>query len=44
MIEPNLPVCVLICLDVYLEAKIGQKYAKIADFAPPNPKNSILLP
>ena len=47
MIETDLPVCVLICLDV----KFGQQdrrfvkhKKKIADFTPQNLENSIVLP
>ena len=47
MMESNLPVCVLICLDVYIALqKTGQKKQKIVNFAPPHPnlQNPILVP
>ena len=41
MIETDVPVCVLICLDVYVgfqDPKMVKNKQKIADFAPQNPE------
>ena len=47
MRENDVTVCVLICLDVWIgqqDLKLVKNKQKIADFAPKNPENSILLP
>ena len=47
MIEPDQPVCALICLDVYLglqKQKLVTNKQQIVDFAPEDPEISILLP
>ena len=47
MMETDEPVCILICLDVWFgqqDQKFVKNKQKIADFAPPNPENSIQLP
>ena len=47
MIETDVPVCVLIYLDVWFgqqDQKSVKNKQNIEDFAPPNPENSILLP
>ena len=47
MIETDLPVCVLICLDVWIGQQdliLVKNKQKIADFVPQNPENSIMLP
>ena len=47
MMKPDLPVCVLTCLDGFIgseDQRLVKNKQKIADFAPPNPENSILLP
>ena len=45
--ETDLPVCVLICLDVSFgqqDWKLVKNKQKIADFTPQNLENSIVLP
>ena len=47
MMETDVPVCVLIFLDVWFgqqDQKLVNNKQKIADFVPQNPENSILLP
>ena len=42
----DVPVCVLICLDVFVgfqDQKLVQNKQKLEDFAPQNPENPILL-
>ena len=46
MIETDVQVCVLICLDGYVgfqDQKLVKNKQKIADFAPQNPENSTLF-
>ena len=47
MIETDVPVCVLICLDVYVsfqDPKLVKNKQKIADFPPQSSKNQFLVP